>query len=194
MIPLSSQETVRFTPAYYAEQANAPVYLVAVPTLKQRYAFRRALTAEGVAYVTDEQLYLIIRQGIREVIEDNEHAALLELVDQFEAGLASGGKDGEPSIPDASMIEDMAKIERTLSQYYPPYLDAVAARDHWNNVAPIIAAQHFLRGWEGVDKAFETRGGLVTEACLSRLPERDVSAIGWKAIILLAPNREQEKN
>ena len=73
-----------------------------------------------------------------------------------------------------------------------PDLDALlAARERYTRTAPIVAAQLFLRGWEGLAIKYEARAGRVTTACLSALPAEHVSAIGRKALELMHQIPEQ---
>src|SRR5690606_11286824 len=86
-------------------------------------------------------------------------------------------------------------IVAQLQGIYPDLDRLLAARERWHQTAPIVAAQMFLRGWEGVEVKFEQRGGKVTEAALSAIPVEDLVAVGTKALGLMQGLAgEPEKN
>jgi hypothetical protein len=61
-------------------------------------------------------------------------------------------------------------------------------------VAPILAAQQFLRGWENVEPVFDRRNGLVSETALGEIPESHIIEIGLEAISLMSPTEAEAKN
>lgn len=183
-VPLS--RAVRFTPP--GEQGESPpVYLIAVPTLMQRAAFRRDVTAAGARYPGQEEMFEALRAGVRAVVEEEAQPALLETLDAAQAA-------GDGLAEDAELVRDMAEIEKAMRRHHPPYAALEAERAYWLSVAPIVAARHFLRGWEGVEPPFRRVAGLVPEELLAQLPDGHVEAFGWDAISLLSPSRVQAKN
>ena len=192
MIPTSAKEIIRFTPSDSAPDAeNPPVYLIAVPTVMQKKAYRRDVRAVPAFYIADTDMFNLLRDGIKAVVEDGAQAELLELVDSFES--AKKTASAEAPIDDA-LAGDMTTLEDTISRRYSPYAQACADRDYWMGVAPLIACRHFLRGWENVATEFKQRGGLVGEDLLEQLPESHVMEIGWRAMALMSPTRADAKN
>jgi len=183
-IPLG--KTVRFTPKGEAGD-NPPVYAIAVPTLMQRAAFRRDVAAAGARYPGQDEMFVALREGVRAAVEDDAQPALLETLDAAEAAGAGLAEDAE-------LARDMAGIEAAMRRHHPPYAALEAERAYWLSVAPIVAARHFLRGWEGVAAPFRRQAGLVPEDLLAELPDAHVEAIGWEAISLMSPSRAQAKN
>lgn len=181
--PLS--RTIRFTPS--GEGDGAPVYVIAVPTLMQRAGFRRDVAAAGARYPGQDEMFEALREGVRSAVEDDAQPALLETLDAAQAA-------AEGLAEDAELVRDMAAIETAMRRHHPPYAALEAERAYWLAVAPIVAARHFLRGWQGVAAPFRRVGGLAPEELLAELPDGHVEAVGWEAIALMSPSRVQAKN
>lgn len=185
MIPLSAKDLLPFTPV-----EGGPTYQLAVPTMRQRAAYRRDVRAEGVRFVNDADLFELIRDGIRAVVETSAQGALLDTIDNYEPIM----RDAEKLAADPGLYRDAVEIETTIERHYPPLAQALADRGEWMAVAPLVAFRHFVRGWEGLDVPYEARAGRVTEACLERIPENDIMAVGFRCIALMHPSQADAKN
>ncbi len=189
MLPLSAQETVRFIPSKYPEgDPAAPVYLLGVPTLLGRAVFQRAVTAQGARYVGDAELLEAARGDVRTLVVESQEAELLALLDAWESCQATGGTPDEP------LRQKMTALQDTLAQQAGRYTQALADRVYFSTVAPLLAAQLFLKGLEHAPMPLPRRGGLVTEEALAALPHEELLEVGWKALALLFLTKEQEKN
>ena len=213
-LPTSAKEQHRFTPTSHsnetreAEEAvanklrgkkreleladimarfeNPPIYLIATPTILERAKWRRAVLATGARWHDDDAMVACLKRGIAEVVAPDQAAELLDIVDRF------AGFDEGQAPEDLAM--DFEEIERTVQGAYPAYAGLAADRAYWLSVAPIIAAQHFLRGWENIEAPFEQRAGQLTEDCLAMIPEAHIMEIGLKAIELMSPTGDLAKN
>ena len=213
-LPTSAKELTRFTPSDYASDAreaqesaaaklrgkkrekrlaeiaarfeSPPVYLLATPTLLERAKWRRAVLATGAHWHDDGVMIACLRTGIAETVAPEDRAEVMEIVERF-ADLDGG------AAPD-DLAREFEEIERAVQGAYAPYAALAADRAYWLSVAPILAAQHFLRGWENVEARFERRNGLVAEAALAAIPESHVIEIGLEAIALMSPTGDQAKN
>lgn len=213
-LPISVKELTRFTPSDHsnetreareseatklrgkkretvlaeitAEFESPPVYLIVTPTILERAKWRRSVLATGARWHDDQAMVTCLKRGIAEVVSPDQHTQLLDIVDRF-----TGYE--ETQAPE-DLAAEFEEIERTVQGAYPPYAGLAADRAYWLSVAPILAAQHFLRGWENVEAPFEYRASLVTEDCLAAIPETHVMEIGLKAIELMSPTGEQAKN
>ena len=213
-LPTSAKEQNRFTPSDYTSDAreaqemaanklrgkkreqrlaeiaarfeNSPVYLIATSTILERAKWRRSVLATGARWHDDGAMVACLKRGIAEVVAPGQEAALLDIVDRF-------ADCDEGQAPDDLAI-DFAEIERTVQGAYPAYAGLAADRAYWLSVAPILAAQHFLRGWENVEAPFQQRAGQLTEDCLAMIPESHVMEIGLKAIELMSPTGDLAKN
>jgi hypothetical protein len=213
-LPTSAKEQHRFTPSDYGSETreteesaanklrgkkreqrlaeiaarfeNSPIYLIATPTILERAKWRRAVLATGARWHDDDAMLACLKRGISDVVAPDQETDLLDIVDRF-AGFDEGQAPEDLAI-------DFDEIERTIQGAYPAYAGLAADRAYWLSVAPIIAAQQFLRGWENVDTPFEQRAGQLTEDCLALIPETHVMEVGLKAIELMAPTADMAKN
>jgi hypothetical protein len=213
-LPTSAKEQYRLTPSDYANETreaeetaanklrgkkreqrlaeiaarfeNPPVYLLATPTILERAKWRRSVLATGARWHDDGAMVACLKRGITEVVAPGQVAELLDIVDRF-----ANWEEGQA--PEDLAI-DFEEIERTVQGACPAYAGLAADRAYWLSVAPILAAQHFLTGWENIEAPFEQRAGQLTEDCLAILPESHVMEIGLKAIELMSPTEDTAKN
>ncbi len=213
-LPISAKEQYRFTPSDHgsevreAEETAAnklrgkkreqklaeiavrfespPVYLIATATILERAKWRRSVLATGARWHDDEAMVACLKRGIGEVVAPAQETELLGIVDRF-AGYDEGQAPEDLAI-------DFEEIERTVQSAYPAYAGLAADRAYWLSVAPILAAQHFLTGWENIDAPFEQRVGQLTEDSLAMIPEAHVMEVGLKAIELMSATEDMAKN
>jgi hypothetical protein len=179
-----STDPVRFCPREGEAETGAPVYFIRPASLKQRAAFNRALLAEGASYARDEEMRSVFRAGVEQMIDDRDQPAALNLVDRLDAGATLSTEENKA----------VAELERFIVVTYKPYSSLLAQRHFWLEMAPLLAAQMFLVGWENIDLPFEVKNGLVLEALLQALPMGDVNKIGMRALELSRPSEQQRKN
>ena len=170
MLATSTKEPVRFTPGRYQEAEGAPVYLVAVPSQRQVISWRRAVEEAGGRYHPFERMIACLRQGIREVVADDQQGELLEILDSYEAAVDARDSEGGDG-PDAELEAQFRQIEDAVYREYPPYRGLSADRGRWLDLAPLIACEMFLVGWENLDVPFKRRrhGGGVDPAALEEI-------------------------
>ena len=213
-LPTSAKEHTRFTPSDHTSEAREaeesaanklrgkkreqklaeiaarfetpPVYLLATPTILERAKWRRSVLATGARWHDDGSMIACLKRGIAEVVAPAQETKLLDIVDRF-AGFDEG------QAPEDLAIE-FEEIERTVQGAYPAYAGLAADRAYWLSVAPILATQHFLTGWENIDAPFEQRARLLTEDCLAMIPEVHVMEVGLKVIELMSPTGDLAKN
>lgn len=202
---------VRFTPGDLIDTPGAPVYLIEPGTSRTRAVFRRELVAQGVQYPAPAIVFETLRDGVRHGIVEDLREGWLTLIDRAEEvgsqrtaalkALADEPGDGSdrllPDLPELEPGErvDLAAIERDMRLNYPPYAALLADQSFYLEMAPIVAAQHFLVGWENVDQTFARERGIVDLALLDRaVPEGHIRAIGFRAMSLLTPDAAAAKN
>jgi hypothetical protein len=186
-LPISPRDPVAFTPFSYDGKDNPPVYLVSPATRRQRIAFRRALTAAGARYPSDLALMAALREGIAALLPAAELGPLLALIDGAEAITKAG------EILDPAARANLEEIERAVAESDPRYRALLADRSAWLEIAPLTAASMFLVGRAG-EAPLPRRGGIVPDEVLEALPEADIDAIGFKALALMSPTKDEEKN
>lgn len=164
-----------------------PVYLVRVPTLQGRAAYYRDMAAEGADYPSDLEMLLALEDAAKTLLADDERAEIQAAIDLQRTEAAN---------------EASAKaIDRAMDILAPhdPRLRALRARrTFWFNVAPAMAARHFLAGADlGGEPLLVKRGlgGIATEEALTEhFPQQDVLACGWHALSLSEIDRPTAKN
>jgi hypothetical protein len=164
-----------------------PVYLIAVPSLRQRLAWRRDLAASGARYAPEPELIASLRRGVEATVIEEDRPALLDLLDRFEAA--------PEEERDAELVDEAEQIGTAMRTAFGPYAALLADRQHWIEMAPLLAAERFLTGWENVEARFNRAGERVAETSLRAIPEGHLAQIGWKAIALMrAPQGDVAKN
>lgn len=183
-LPVSTKDTVRFR-----FPADGPTYLLAVPSYLQRAAFRRDLRAAGADYPGDAALLAALREDLTAIAPANLEE-LLALVDGAESA-ANAGDDAAADPELGGRIGDLARLARSAGGRYAAL---EGDREFWLAVAPLVACQHFLIGWEGRDEAFALRRDRATDVTLSFLTENEVRAVGYTALGLLRPDADTVGN
>lgn len=182
MLPLSAKQPLRFTPP--GEHPDPPpVYLIRPATVLDRAAFRRDMTAVGARYHQKAAQISALRRALQEVAPANLDQLLAD-IDAVEAG----GDLAKAALP------AVAEIEQKIARADPRYAELIADNEHWLEVAPHLAFRRFVAGWENVSVPFAQRGGLVAEATAEALPADHVVSVGYEAIRLFSPTKDEEKN
>ncbi len=202
-LPISRHQTVRFVPVAYgdaareaAERAGSDLrpfetpraYILAVPGLMERAAWRRDLNAAGARYYDDQALLRALQKQIAVALDedDPERERLVGLIEDFIAAPAGTAPE--------EMRAEIDQVELVIRGASVEYASMLAARAHWLDVAPIMACRHFLRAQENPDKVFRRRHGLIDDAELVAIPEAEMLEVGFRIIGLMTPSKAQEKN
>jgi hypothetical protein len=169
-----------------AADGKIPTYHIRVPSGRGRAAWRRDVAMAGARLPAKAELFEALRSGVKAIGPSNldELLAKLDLAEAIEAGKAD---------PDADLAREISAFE-TQMMGDPGYSVLVAARTYWFEIAPLIAASHFLTGWENLDLPFARKGDRVPDDLLDALPQGHVQQIGLKAINLMSVSKDQEKN
>lgn len=181
MLPTSAKDVERFD----APDADT-TYLIATPSLLERAAYRRELAGAGAVYPSDAELLDAVRDDLRAVDPVNL-GALLETLDLFEAQGADAADD---------VKADVLEMEGLVLPLGGRYSAARAARQHFLEVAPIIAARRFLLGVEGEDAAsvpFKRVGQQTSDETLEALPPGHLMLIWLRAVARMQTTDEQKK-
>ena len=216
MAVLSANDLDRYTPPHRASDPAPPVYLIAPMTWRQRAAWRGDLARSGVSRIpTDDEFVRGVRAALEEVAPEN----LAECLDAVDAMLglmaagpmpeadapppAEGGAPAPEPTPDPERDAEIARrtavvdaygtVERAMATH-PRVAGMAAERTMFNGLAPVLAAAHALRGWEGVAVPFVRRNGIVPDDTLDRLPEDDLRAVGFRALELMRVSDATRKN
>lgn len=202
MLPISTKELVRFTPDALKEREEAPVFLLKVPTVRENMTFTRVLLEEGLIYPSDAEYIEAMRGAITGCVADDEQAALLEIVDEFEAAVETPARAGEDE-PDEAEIERRAdlsarinEITATLRPHWQPLARIIANRVHFAQMAPYLRAQMFLMKIDG-KPPLKRNFGRLSDDFMNAIEERygpgTVAAIGNRIVELMQPTESEKK-
>jgi hypothetical protein len=173
-----------------AAEDGQPRWLIRVPSVMDRAAFRRDLAEEGASYAGDIDLFAAARAGLRALAPSNL-ADLLGDIDAFEA------LDPATRYLDQPAVERLDRILELLRGVDDTVTRLLAARGYWMDVLPLVAARRFLIGAVG-EKPLRRSGPWVEPAAFEAIAERHglpmLMQIGWRAHALMQLNRTAEKN
>jgi hypothetical protein len=187
----SAYDLVAFTPP-----GSPRTYRLAPLTYRERIAFRAALAREAGMRPSPQDVSNGLRAALREVAPTNIDEALA-VVDEADA--AREAADAAPN--DAALKAKLAEAQAQLAVIItacmdvPAYAELRAAGERWIGMAPWVACRHALRGWDGPGlPVFRRDKGLVLEELLDVLPASEVTAVGWRAFLLVSLDRSAEGN
>ena len=202
LLPVSAREVRRFTPASYGEDPTAPVYKIATPDEYSRARFNRDCIRIRARAVSRAELHDLLEEAAVALYDGEERADVLRLLEQttaLNAEAEEAAKDGR-ALP-AGKVEEIATVERrylalqrAARRDYQPFAEAWADFEYYWEVAPLLAAQHFLRGWENVTADFRRKDGIVPPEVLEQIPRADWWAIGIEAIAATRLTDAHRKN
>lgn len=178
------------------------VYLLRVPAVLDRPVFRRELRRAGARSVSHLDLIAGLEAGLAAIAEQ----AGEPVPDEQLAAVAEHRADIERAYEllrqapfDTSIDRDEAvrllqapplvqAVEGVVREHWAAYRDLLADQEAYGEFAGIVAAQLFLRGWEGNLPAFTRRhDGGPDDKALSAIPLGDLLAIGVEVQLMMAP-------
>jgi hypothetical protein len=182
----SAYDLVAFTPP-----GSPRTYRLAPLTYRERIAFRAALAREAGMRPSPQDVSNGLRAALREVAPANIDEALA-VVDEADAA-----READDAALKSKLAEAQARLAViiTACMDVPAYAELRAAGERWTGMAPWVACRHALRGWDGPGlPVFRRDKGLVLEELLDVLPASEVTAVGWRAFLLVSLDRSAEGN
>ena len=178
MLPISARDRIRFTPPALAEQKPLPVFMLAPLTIAERAKYRRdlAMAAKPVSHASYQTA---LANAAKKYLSaaDYEAATALLLTDDDDSAVAR------------------FKLENQLIDACAELRELAVQRAYFNDLTVILAAKYALRGWENYPIAFESDStGMVREAAFNALPDAAIVELGFEALRLMSPSKDQEKN
>ena len=169
-------------------------YLIAPLSFSQRIAYRARLTEQAGIMPSQHDLFLAMRSALAEANPSNIEElrgiidAAHEIRTQQDAALMSGGPLPTMTQDEQVTLGLCLALEARLS-VVPLYAELLNQRDRHNAMAPYLAAQAALRGWEGPGlPEFQQVNGLVPEALMEVLDGLgELNPVGWRAQRLAMP-------
>lgn len=180
MIP-TSLAAVPFTPSYLSALAAAPVFHLRPASIVQRGSFEAMLAAPpfnaGRVYPWD--LASAAEDAARALLEGDDLGAVLAALSALRQVLDADKLEAEQR-------QLLAAIHPILAEHWPDYAALRRQEAQREELLPIMAAKHFLTGWDYDGKAFATgRDGLVTDDALRQLNVFEVRTVGLEAYRLM---------
>lgn len=192
-----------FVPAAHRtrDAADQSVYFWRHPSVADRAKFRHALAAAGGRQHTEIDMLEALADGVRAILTDaddvQQRAALLEIiagqrerVERFYEAVRAG----ELNEPGALMaayaaafraVPELDGIELTIAEHYPRYATMCADRIAYGLRRGLVAARHFMVGWEnvpgpdGAPLPFRRRpDGTVPDSLLDHIPSAHLAEFG----------------
>jgi hypothetical protein len=197
-IPLSASAIERWRPIGYGD--SAPEFLIKPASLIERAEFRRAVAAHGCRFPTQAEIFAILR-GLLKDYGDDHAAPFLTAIDLLEAAeqtpLAADDADAAAGLAEATAALD--QLERSLMGFANPYAAALADREHFLAVAPVLAIQRFCLGWEGEIEgetlpAFRRHGNLIPMDLVEELPAALRLQLGFRCLDYVSLSSKARKN
>lgn len=214
---LDPKQVIRFQPELekHRPEAERRAYLLRPPLVKDRVKLR-ALTRElGGAALTDAERMAAMSMALNRLSAEAEPgqlddalAALLKVMELFDAfrvayqAAIDNPGDGELVMASSRALQAwsnglvaLAPVEEAIEAVDPGYRRLIGAAAAFPLARGTAAAMLLLVGWEGYgDGPPRRHAGLVEEAALARIPERDLIAIGGEVERLLSPSEAEAKN
>lgn len=156
-LPVSAKDLIPFTPSVYESDAEKPVYRIAVPTLMSKPRWEREVAAAGAVRITEQRTAEFLRDAVTSLLHGDARDTALRDLDSIaelrerQANLRKGEEfTDEDKLELMQLVGRIAELGDWAAQQWPPYAELVAQQDYWFTMSRILAARHFLRGWEGV--------------------------------------------
>ena len=151
-LPVSARDPVRFTPSDFEESdPKRPVYLISAATLTAKARWERDRAAEGASPIPLSRIRAHLRDAVNALLKGKaKKDALrdLDLVDEAEQ--ATGAPDEKELAERLAVVRRVAELGDWAAAHWPPYAEIAAQTEYAWKIAQILAAKHFLVGWERV--------------------------------------------
>jgi hypothetical protein len=191
--PISAKEHVRFTPDHLKDRENPPVFLLKVPTVREKIAFESMMELEGLRYPQDAELFAAMRDAIKDQVVDHEHAGLIAIIEEAEE-VTNGGE-----ALSTELAEQLDQINRTLRPLYRPLGQLYSERRRYLGMVWLLRAQMFVMDVEGVDAPpLDRRSGYLSdesvEAIEARYGNGTITSLGQRTVMMMMPDETERKN
>lgn len=192
-------------------RADRLVYRLRCPM--RLYVIKFTATLEKLAArVTAADALLELRAFVEsdDQFDEAQRASFLRLLDTYDSVPKDPVTEApvEKDDPDVKRLQsNVVRLENIAARRSELYRELLAAKHTFQKMMLYTALEFFLEGWEvwdpnaadgaGAwvpDDTFEARGGRATERTLSRIDERDYTAVAVQSLRLMRPTEEQRKN
>jgi hypothetical protein len=167
-----------------------PVYLISPADYRSKSRWQADWMAEGAHFPVSAEFF----EALRQAADEGWTAVAVDRLFEIEEVFDSHGGDRAKLAEDQEA--DLAQAELDARKF-PAYAALIAARAFWNRIVPYHAARHFLVGIESKKVKFLRQNGIASDATINAIEAAypgHVAAIGARAMELMSPTKEQEKN
>jgi len=174
-------------------------YLVKVPSVYDRAAYRRQVKARGARLFMPAEMRQSMRTDVAAAndagaFSKDEARAANATIDAFEAALAARDGDADTAVPD-KLLQAFMDFEESVRGLGGEYAGRLAENEYYLEIAMIEAVRMFVVGWENVDADFKRVEPVgLSENSLQAISDDHLRQIDGKVGALMAPGGTAEKN
>lgn len=185
LVSTGAAQAVRYTPPWFADQADAPVFLLRAGTVMERELMEAELAGECRAgAVWPWELQEAVIDGLRALAGDDA-----------ETLIALAEADRVDGIESEAEKATLAQALDVLGAHWPRYRALVAQMERRRQLFPYIAFRRFCCGWENLSVQFSRdHQGFVSDEACSQIDTLSLIAAGRQAYTLQFPGGAEEKN
>lgn len=163
-LPVSAKDLIRFTPSAYESDPEKPVYLMAVPSLVTKPRWERDRTACGAQMVSAHRMTEFLRDAAGTMLTGEARIEALRDLDVTDELRERQGANGAKLSDDEQkelvrLMVRIAELGEWAQRVWPPYAELAAQQEYWWTMSQVLAARHFIRGWENVTERCGACGG-----------------------------------
>lgn len=176
-------------------------YLIRPPTVYDRAAYDRAVTARGAVSHSEAAMLDCLAEGVQVLLggkaDKDLRAAYLGRIDGYRNRLIEAVASADRDELYRLMLtgdEPVREIADIVRRGHARYAGMEADREYHTSVAAIEAARMFVTGWENLAADCLSDAGGLTEASLTAIPAAHLTPIRFFVLGLSAPDRDEAKN
>lgn len=147
-------------------------YRLKVPSVFDRIEYEAALAERGAQFVTAEELGRVMREGVKEVIAEDQIADCLAILDRYDDAISAVTEGGQLPADFLELAENFERIGEQLlvNENYPPYGRLQGRKSRAASLGTALRVQCFCLGaeGEGAPKLIYQSGAL-TQDSLNRI-------------------------
>jgi hypothetical protein len=175
------------------ERDPPPVFLIKLPTLRDKIALDACLAIEGARYPNSSEYTAALREGVRDNVVDEEQPDLLAIIEEYEGVLEEGNTIGD------ELSGKIDQIAKALRPYCRALSQVEGERGRFLALAMLVRAEMFLINIEDTDAPkIEKRSGRLTEQSQDAIEKKygqgTLFMIGARTVELTSPTEAETKN
>jgi hypothetical protein len=181
MIALSTAARIPFTPPWLADQADAPVFHIRAGSVVERGQLEAVLAGPpyNAGRVMPWDLADAAMDAARHLLDGEARGQVIEALQAMKASL------GLATLP-PEQRQLLIGVDESLMAAWPEYAALRQREARRDELLPLLAAKHFLVGWDNFDAEFVTdKDGRPSDDTLRALGMFILPMVGREAYRLL---------